>query len=234
MNELVVIAPVRKTVRVKAPIAHAFEVFTSGLTRWWPHDHGVGKKPIQKVLMEPRLGGRWLEISEDGTETSVATITLWEPPHRLVMLWQINAQWKPDAAMKSEVDVRFSAGGPDATRAVLTTLEEKGASYRFSPVTPGTLRSPEHLARHPFGRVPVLEHDGFLLYETQAILRYLDCVLPNPALTPADPKRAARMDQVMNVNDWYLFHNVANVIVFHRVIGPRVMGLVPDEAAIAA
>ena len=109
MNERVVIAPVRKTVRVKAPIAHAFEVFTSGLTRWWPHDHGVGKKPIQKVLMEPRLGGRWLEISEDGTETSVATITLWEPPHRLVMLWQINAQWKPDAAMKSEVDVRFSA-----------------------------------------------------------------------------------------------------------------------------
>ena len=82
MNERVVIAPVRKTVRVRAPIAHAFEVFTSGLTRWWPHDHGVGKKPIQKVLMEPRLGGRWLEMSEDGTETSVATITLWEPPHR--------------------------------------------------------------------------------------------------------------------------------------------------------
>jgi hypothetical protein len=76
MNDVAVIAPVRKSVRVKAPIAHAFEVFTSGLTRWWPFDHGVGKKPIQKVLMEPRLGGRWLEIAEDGTETSVATITL--------------------------------------------------------------------------------------------------------------------------------------------------------------
>src|SRR5216684_1013871 len=70
MNDLAIIAPVRKTVRVKAPIAHAFEVFTSGLTRWWPFDHGVGKKPIQKVLMEPRLGGRWLEIAEDGTETT--------------------------------------------------------------------------------------------------------------------------------------------------------------------
>ena len=56
-----------------------------GLTRWWRHDHGVGKQPIEKVLMEPRLGGRWLEICEDGTETPVATITLWEPPHRLVM-----------------------------------------------------------------------------------------------------------------------------------------------------
>jgi glutathione S-transferase len=127
-----------------------------------------------------------------------------------------------------------SIPGSPFGRAVLSTLEEKGARYRFSPVPPGTLRSPEHLARHPFGRVPVLEHDGFLLYETQAILRYLDRVLPNPALTPADPRRTARMDQVMNVNDWYLFQGVANVIVFHRVVGPRVMGLAPDEAAIEA
>jgi hypothetical protein len=79
MNDVGIIAPVRKTVRVEAPIAHAFEVFTSGLSRWWPFDHGVGKQPIQKVLMEPRLGGRWLEIADDGTETSVATITHWEP-----------------------------------------------------------------------------------------------------------------------------------------------------------
>lgn len=136
MNEMTAIAPVRKTIRVKAPIAHAFEVFTSGLTCWWPHDHGIGKKPIQKVLMEPRLGGRWLEISEDGTETCVATITRWEPPHHLVMLWQINAQWKPDASMKSEVDVRFTAEGPDTTLLELlhhkfeTMGAEAGASMR--------------------------------------------------------------------------------------------------------
>jgi uncharacterized protein YndB with AHSA1/START domain len=115
MNAPIAISPVRKTVRVKAPIARAFDVFTSGLSRWWPLDHSIGKKPVQRVLMEPRLGGRWLEISADGTETSVATIALWEPPHRLVMVWQINAQWKPDSAMKSEVDVRFTADGPDAT-----------------------------------------------------------------------------------------------------------------------
>jgi glutathione S-transferase len=133
----------------------------------------------------------------------------------------------------SEFIVHSIPGSPFG-RAVLATLEEKGASYRLSTVVPGTFRSPEHLARHPFGRVPVLEHDGFSLYETQAILRYLDRVLPTPALTPADPKRAARMDQVMNINDWYLFHGVGNVIVFHRVVGPRVMGLKPDEAAIEA
>src|SRR5438105_15080541 len=130
----------------------------------------------------------------------------------------------------SEFFVHSIPGSPFG-RAVLAALVEKGAPYRLAPVAPDALKSPEHLARHPFGRVPVLEHDGFLLYETQAIMRYLDRVLPQPALTPSDPKRAARMDQVMNVNDWYLFHNVANVIVFHRVIGPRVMGLVPDEAA---
>jgi hypothetical protein len=58
MNAPIAISPVRKTVRVKAPIARAFDVFTSGLSRWWPLDHSIGKKPVQKVLMEPRLGGR--------------------------------------------------------------------------------------------------------------------------------------------------------------------------------
>jgi glutathione S-transferase len=128
----------------------------------------------------------------------------------------------------------YSIPGSPFGRAALTTLEEKGASYRFSPVAPGTMRSPEHLARHPFGRVPVLQHGGFMLYETQAILRYLDRVLPSPSLTPADAKRAARMDQVMNVNDWYLFQGVGSVIGFHRVVGPKLMGLKPDEAAIEA
>jgi glutathione S-transferase len=133
----------------------------------------------------------------------------------------------------SEFTVHSIAGSPFG-RAVLATLQEKGVPCRFSPVAPGTFQSPQHLARHPFGRVPVLEHDGFSLYETQAILRYLDRVLPSPALTPSDARRAARMDQVMNINDWYLFHGVGNVIVFHRVVGPRVMGLKPDEAAIEA
>jgi len=124
-------------------------------------------------------------------------------------------------------------GSPFA-RAVLATLEEKQAPYRVVPVAPGTLKSEAHLAWHPFGRIPVLDHKGFRLYETQAILRYLDRVLPAPNLSPADAQAAARMDQIMNVNDWYLFQGVANVIVFQRIVGPKLMGLTPDEAAIAA
>jgi glutathione S-transferase len=118
-------------------------------------------------------------------------------------------------------------------RAVLATLVEKGASFRLSPVVPGTLKAEPHLSRHPFGRVPVLEHDGFMLYETQAIVRYLDRVIPGAALTPADAKDAARMDQVMNVCDWYLFQGVGTVIGFQRVVGPKLLGLQTDEAAIA-
>src|SRR5947207_14743593 len=58
---------------------------------------------------------RLMEISEDGTETSVATITLWQPPHRFVMIWQVNARGKPDATKTLEVDVRFTADGYNAT-----------------------------------------------------------------------------------------------------------------------
>jgi len=133
----------------------------------------------------------------------------------------------------SEFVVHSIPGSPFG-RSVLATLEEKRASYRFAPVAPGSMKTPQYLKLHPFGRVPVLAQEGFLLYETQAILRYLDRVLPQPPLTPSDARRAARMDQGMNVNDWYLFNGVGNVIVWQRVVGPRVMGLAPDEEAIRA
>ena len=129
--------------------------------------------------------------------------------------------------------VVYNIPGSPFGRAVLATLVEKGAPYRLSAVAPGTMKSEPHLSRHAFGRVPVLEHGDFVLYETQAILRYLDRVLPEPTLTPRDAKAAARMDQVMNICDWYLFQGVNNVIGFHRIVGPRLMGLTPDEAAIA-
>ena len=133
----------------------------------------------------------------------------------------------------SEFTVHTVPGSPFA-RSVLAMLEEKKAPYRLVPLAPGSTKTPEYLALHPFGRIPVFEHDGFRLYETQAILRYLDRVLPEPLLTPSDVKRAARMDQVMNINDWYLFQGVGSVIIFHRVIAPQLLGLAPDEEAIKA
>jgi uncharacterized protein YndB with AHSA1/START domain len=111
----VYIEPVRKSVRVRAPLAHSFDVFTSGLGRWWPKDHGIAKKPVDKMVLEPRVGGRWIEISQDGARTPVATVTVWEPPHRLTLVWQVDSQWSPDEAMRSEVDIRFTADGPHTT-----------------------------------------------------------------------------------------------------------------------
>ena len=127
-----------------------------------------------------------------------------------------------------------SIPGSPFGRAVLAALEEKRAPYRFAAVVPPAHRGPEHLARHPFGRVPAIEHDGFALYETSAILRYIDRVFPTPPLTPADPRAAARMDQVMSISDWYLFQGVGNVIGFERVVKPRLIGQPADEAACAA
>ena len=132
----------------------------------------------------------------------------------------------------SEFVVHSIPGSPFG-RAVLLALEEKGASYRLAAVPPPTLRAPEHLARHPFGRVPAIEHGDFRLYETQAILRYIDRVCAGVSLTPAAPRAAARMDQLLNICDWYLFQGVSNVIAFQRIVRPRLMGLAPDEAAIA-
>ena len=129
--------------------------------------------------------------------------------------------------------VVHSIPGSPFGRAVLATLVEKNAAFRLVAVDPRSIKSEPYLSKHPFGRVPVLEHDGFRLYETQAILRYLDRVLPAPALTPADPKAAARMDQVLGVCDWYLHQGVNNIIGFQRIVGPRLLGLPCNEAAVA-
>jgi uncharacterized protein YndB with AHSA1/START domain len=77
---------------------------------------------VKTVVMETRLGGRWYELSEDGSEATVGKIRVWEPPHGFVVSWDINSQWKPDVTVSSEVEVRFRADGPDAT---LVELEHR-------------------------------------------------------------------------------------------------------------
>jgi uncharacterized protein YndB with AHSA1/START domain len=79
----------------------------------------IGKSPMKKAVMEPRLGGRWYELAEDGSETNVGKILVWDPPRRLVISWDINSSWQPDLTVSSEVEVRFMAQGPNATRVEL-------------------------------------------------------------------------------------------------------------------
>ncbi len=96
----------------------------------------------------------------------------------------------------------------------------------------GETTKPAHLARHPFAKVPAFEHDGFAIYETVAIARYLDRVLPEPPLTPADPKAAARMDQIMGISDSYGYPAIITGLVMQRIVTPMIGGT-PDEKVIA-
>jgi hypothetical protein len=116
------IAPVRKSIRVRASQARAFEVFTEGLDRWWPRKASIGAAPMKSVTIEPRLGGRWYETGEDGSQCDVGKIQVWDPPNRFVVSWDLNSRWQPDPAAGSEVEVRFTAEGPGMT---LVELEHR-------------------------------------------------------------------------------------------------------------
>ena len=131
----------------------------------------------------------------------------------------------------SEMIVHGIPGSP-YVRGALLALEEKGADYRLAAMAFGTTKQEPHISRHPFGRIPAFEHDGWVLYETQAIMRYVDAVIPGPALQPTDPRAAARMNQVMGICDWYVMPQVSAAITFGRVVAPR-FNLPVDETRIS-
>jgi glutathione S-transferase len=118
-------------------------------------------------------------------------------------------------------------------RSVLLALEEKGVAYTVQEVDIFLGAAPEHLARHPFGRIPALEHDGFRLYETGAILRYVDEAFAGPALQPAAPRPRARMNQMLGILDSYAYRTLVWDIYVERSEGRAKTGA-PDEAKIAA
>jgi glutathione S-transferase len=135
--------------------------------------------------------------------------------------------------MTSNMIVHGIPGSP-YVRAALLTLEEKGAEYELAAMAPGTLKQQPHLSRHPFGRIPAFEHDGWMLYETRAIMRYVDAVVPGPRLQPDKPRAAARMDQLMNITDWYVMPQVSATITFNRVVAPRFNRPVDEEKVVQA
>lgn len=91
------------------------------------------------------------------------------------------------------------------TRKVLTTLAEKGQEAQFVLIDlgKGQQKSPDYMAKHPFGVVPYLEDDGFSMYESRAIIRYLDAKLPGNKLIPSDLPSLGRMEQWLSVEQSY-------------------------------
>ncbi len=119
-------------------------------------------------------------------------------------------------------------------RTARLALEEKGVPYTLNEVDilTGKGHAPDHLARHPWGKVPAFEHDGFLLFETLAITRYVDEAFPGPALQPADPRARARMTQLCGIVDSYGYGAIVGKLFWQEAVVP-LQGGTPD-AALAA
>jgi glutathione S-transferase len=87
-------------------------------------------------------------------------------------------------------------------------LAHKDVAYDFRDLE-AVMGKPEHLALHPFNRVPILKHDDFVLYETSAIARYIDEAFEGPRLTPRDVRTRARMNQwISAVNSYYYLYMI--------------------------
>jgi glutathione S-transferase len=120
------------------------------------------------------------------------------------------------------------------TRIARLALEEKGVRYTLEEVeifdSPGAPAA--HLARQPFGRIPAFEHDGFRLYETSAITRYVDEMFPGTSLQPQEPQARARMNQVVAIVDSYAYRPMVWGVFAARMVAQRA-GTAVNETIVA-
>jgi uncharacterized protein YndB with AHSA1/START domain len=112
---------IRTSIVVHAPIERAFSVFTDDIGSWWSPDHHILQAELAEMVFEPREGGHVYDRGVDGSECRWARVLAYEPPSRLVISWDINAQWQleTDVERTSEVEVRFVAEALDRTRVEL-------------------------------------------------------------------------------------------------------------------
>ena len=111
---------VKKQMNVEAPAEVAWRVFTGKMGTWWPlAAYKIGKVNAVDAILEPRVGGRWYERGEDGSTCQWGSVLVWEPPSRLVLSWDITADWQYDPELKTEIEIRFIAEGTSRTRVEL-------------------------------------------------------------------------------------------------------------------
>lgn len=114
---------------------------------------------------------------------------------------------------------------------VRLALTHKGIEFDFHDLEP-EMGKPTHLALHPFNRVPILDHNGFRLYETVAIATYVDDAFYGPSLQPAGVRERARMNQWISALSSYYYPYVAYHLAHERLIYPA-LGIAPDEKVVA-
>ena len=116
------IAPIVRTVQVKAAPSRAFDIFAARMADWWPKGMTLGKQPHAAIIMEPRRDGRWFERDADGNETNWGRVLAWEPPSRLLLRWQVVCERGYDPNVSTEVEVTFAPAKGGGT---LVTLEHR-------------------------------------------------------------------------------------------------------------
>jgi uncharacterized protein YndB with AHSA1/START domain len=119
MTTMIKPAPVRRAITVEATVERAFDVFTAGFGRWWPASYSIGNSPLKNAVIEPRSGGRWYEVGQDGAECEWGEVLEWDAPSRLLLAWRIRSDWRYDPDLLTEVEVRFVALGENLTRVEL-------------------------------------------------------------------------------------------------------------------
>lgn len=113
------VSSVNKEIVVEAPPERAFRVFTERFDSWWPRGHHIGKAEMKAAIMEGRPNGRWYELGVDGSECDWGYVIAWEPPRRVVLAWQLDAQWQYNPSLTTEVEVTFTPVGASSTRVEL-------------------------------------------------------------------------------------------------------------------
>jgi glutathione S-transferase len=109
-----------------------------------------------------------------------------------------------------------------ARRVRMTLLEKR---IEFEPVVLDMVarahKTPEYLALNPYGRVPTIDDDGFVLYESSAILTYLEATRPLPALTPPDARGRAQVDMHLRLCDLQMARPTGQIIFPKRFMPPE-------------
>jgi uncharacterized protein YndB with AHSA1/START domain len=133
----ITVAPIQQSVVVTVSRERAFDLFAGRMTEWWKIGDGIGPSPFKQLVLEPRQGGRWFEVAEDGTETNWGEVLAWDRPARLLLAWRIDANWTFDPKLETTLEITFEAIDPGSTRVRLEhrDLERLGESGRKTAET---------------------------------------------------------------------------------------------------
>jgi len=106
---------IKKELTVNAAQETAFRVFSQKMDLWWPRSHHVGKTPLVKMILEPKPKGRWYSTHEGGEVCEVGFVRDYEPNTRLVLIWQLNGEFRHDPELHTEVEINFVTRKPHET-----------------------------------------------------------------------------------------------------------------------